>query len=302
MLKLQLFILLILIISIYSNHKGSKAEKSRYQQMEKTGVCNMKCYVVDAFADQVFKGNPAAVCVLDKWLPDSLMQNIAKENNLSETAFAVRNGENYDLRWFTPGGEIDLCGHATLATAYVLMRFVEPERTRVAFQTQSGLLTVEKKQDLYEMDMPAYQLTSVPVTDEMAQAIGFRPTEAWMARDLVCVLEDEQQVIQAAPDEEALKKLDGLLLQLTAKGKDYDCVTRSFAPKLNVSEDPVCGSGHCHVIPLWADKLGKSELCAFQASNRTGVLYCRMQQDRVMIAGKAALYSMAELCIPEAGE
>lgn len=260
---------------------------------------NMKCYVVDAFADSVFKGNPAAVCVMDQWIPDSLMQEITRENNLSETAFAVRNGEIYDLRWFTPGGEIDLCGHATLATAFVMMRFIEPDLTEVSFETRSGRLTVKKKDDLYEMDMPAYELKSVPVTPLMEQAIGFRPLEAWMGRDLVCVLENEEQVRRAEPDEEKLKKLDGLLLQLTAKGKDYDCVTRSFAPKLNVPEDPVCGSGHCHVIPLWAGKLNKSDLCAFQASRRTGTLYCHMEGERVLIAGKAALYSIAELYLPD---
>lgn len=260
---------------------------------------NMKCYVVDAFADSVFKGNPAAVCVMDQWIPDSLMQEITRENNLSETAFAVRNGEIYDLRWFTPGGEIDLCGHATLATAFVLMRFIEPDLTEVSFETRSGRLTVKKKADLYEMDMPAYELKSVPVTPLMEQAIGFRPLEAWMGRDLVCVLENEEQVRRAEPDEEKLKKLEGLLLQLTAKGKDYDCVTRSFAPKLNVPEDPVCGSGHCHVIPLWAGKLNKSDLCAFQASRRSGTLYCHMEGKRVLIAGKAALYSIAELYLPD---
>ena len=256
----------------------------------------MKCYVVDAFTDEIFKGNPAAVCFPDQWLPDTLMQEIAGENNLSETAFVVKNGSDYDLRWFTPGGEIDLCGHATLAAAYCIMRFMEPDRTTVSFQTRSGRLTVVKKQDLYEMDLPAYRLTPVPVTDEMEQAIGFRPAEAWMGRDLVCVMEEEEQVKAAAPDTEKLKKLDGLLLQLTAKGSAYDCVTRSFAPKLNVAEDPVCGSGHCHVAPLWAKKLGKKELRAFQASRRTGVLYCRPEDDRVFIAGKAALYSVAELC------
>ncbi|MGL5435315.1 MAG: PhzF family phenazine biosynthesis protein [Lachnospiraceae bacterium] len=169
----------------------------------------MKCYVVDAFTDTVFKGNPAAVCVLEKWLPDVLMQDIAMENNLSETAFTVRNGEVFDLRWFTPGGEIDLCGHATLATAYVLMCFVVPDWNTVSFQTQSGLLKVQKKQNLYEMDMPAYQLNSVQVTSEMEQAIGFCPVEAWMSRDLVCVLENEEQVFQATPDEEKLKKWMG---------------------------------------------------------------------------------------------
>lgn len=259
----------------------------------------IKQYVVDAFTDKVFKGNPAAVCVLSKWLSDTLMQNIAKENNLSETAFTVKKGNEYELRWFTPGGEIDLCGHATLGTAYVLLNFIEMERSNISFQTKSGQLVVKRVNDLYEMDMPAYQLTAVPITDEMVQAIGFRPSEAWIGRDLVCVMEDEKQVLQAVPDEEKLKNLDGLLLQLTAKGTTYDCITRSFAPKLNVSEDPVCGSGHCHVIPLWAKKIGKDNLTAYQASKRSGVLYCHMKNDRVILAGKAVLYSSAEIYVTE---
>ena len=255
-------------------------------------------YVVDAFTDKVFRGNPAAVCVLSEWIPDMLMQNIAKENNLSETAFTVKRENIYELRWFTPGGEIDLCGHATLGTAYVLFRFIEKDSGSISFQTKSGQLIVKKVNDLYEMDMPAYPLTEVPVTDEMELAIGFRPSEAWLGRDLVCVMADEQQVLQAMPNEERLKELDGLLLQLTAKGTTYDCVTRSFAPKLNVLEDPVCGSGHCHVIPLWANKIKKRELIAFQASKRSGVLYCRIENDRVILAGKAILYSKAEIYVP----
>lgn len=259
----------------------------------------LKQYVVDAFTDKVFKGNPAAVCILSNWISDVLMQNIAAENNLSETAFAVKNGADYELRWFTPGGEIDLCGHATLGTAYILLRFYEKACDCITFQTKSGTIIVKKTSDLYEMDMPAYQLTQIPVTEEMKQAIGFQPKEAWMGRDLVCVMENEKEVLQAAPDEERLKKLDGLLLQLTAPGTNYDCVTRSFAPKLNVPEDPVCGSGHCHVIPLWAQKTGKTELIAYQASKRSGVLYCRMENDRVILAGKAALYSKAEIYVPQ---
>ena len=248
----------------------------------------IKQYVVDAFTDKVFKGNPAAVCILSEWIPDMLMQNIAKENNLSETAFTVKRENIYELRWFTPGGEIDLCGHATLGTAYVLFRFIEKDSGSISFQTKSGQLIVKKVNDLYEMDMPAYPLTEVPVTDEMELAIGFRPSEAWLGRDLVCVMADEER----------LKELDGLLLQLTAKGTTYDCVTRSFAPKLNVLEDPVCGSGHCHVIPLWANKIKKRELIAFQASKRSGVLYCRIENDRVILAGKAILYSKAEIYVP----
>ena len=269
------------------------------ERRNKMQILKLKQYVVDAFTDTVFKGNPAAVCLLPEWISDTLMQNIAKENNLSETAFTVRKGNEYELRWFTPGGEIDLCGHATLGTAYVLLNFIETDCDRISFHTKSGQLIVKKTNDLYEMDMPAYQLTAIPVTDEMEQAIGFRPAEAWLGRDLVCVMEDENQVLQAVPDEDKLKKLDGLLLQLTAKSSSYDCVTRSFAPKLNVAEDPVCGSGHCHVIPLWAEKMGKNKLTAFQASKRSGVLYCRMENGRVILAGKAVLYSKAEIFVPE---
>ena len=179
------------------------------------------------------------------------------------------------------------------------MRFYERSCSNLSFQTKSGRLIVRKAEDLYEMDMPAYPLTEVPVTAEMEQAIGFRPSEAWLGRDLVCVMEEEQQVLQAVPKEDGLKKLDGLLLHLTAKGTAYDCVTRSFAPKLNVSEDPVCGSGHCHVIPLWADKIKRRKLTAYQASERSGVLYCRMENGRVILAGKAALYAKGEIYVPE---
>lgn len=259
----------------------------------------LKQYVVDAFTDEVFKGNPAAICILSNWISDALMQNIATENNLSETAFAVKKGTDYELRWFTPGGEIDLCGHATLGTAYILLQYYEKDCDCITFQTKSGTLIVKRTNDLYEMDMPAYQLTQIPVTEEMKQAIGFQPREAWIGRDLVCVMENEKEVLQAKPDEELLKRLDGLLLQLTAQGTNYDCVTRSFAPKLNVAEDPVCGSGHCHVIPLWAQKTGKTDLVAYQASKRSGVLYCHMENDRVILAGKAVLYSKAEIYVPQ---
>ena len=210
----------------------------------------MKCYVVDAFADHLFEGNPAAVCVLDTWLSDELMQLIAVENNLSETAFAVKNAGSYGLRWFTPGGEIDLCGHATLATAYVLMRFYEPNAGEISFQTKSGGLNVKRSGDRFEMDFPAYVLSSVPVTEAMTAALGVRPLEAWMGRDLVCVLADERQVCDAAPNPELLLGRDGLLTHITARGSQYDCVSRTFAPKLNVAEDPVCGSGHLSLIHI----------------------------------------------------
>lgn len=257
----------------------------------------MKQYVVDAFTDKVFSGNPAAVCVLDKPLPDELMQKITLENNLSETAFAVKTDDGYSLRWFTPGGEIDLCGHATLATAYTIFRFYDRDAESVSFNTLSGILTVTRNGKLLEMDFPAYKLTPAEVTDEIVDALGARPVAAYMGRDLLCVMENEIDVLNAAPDQEKLLKLDGLLVHLTAKGADFDCVSRSFAPKCGVAEDPVCGSGHCHIIPYWADVLGKSSLTAYQASHRSGVLYCRTVGDRVVLAGEAALFAESEIYV-----
>lgn len=262
----------------------------------------MKQYVVDAFTDTLFEGNPAAICVMEKWLNDELMQAIATENNLSETAFTVKEGEVYKLRWFTPGGEIDLCGHATLAAAFVLMNYVDTSMTQVHFQALSGELVVNKKGQLYEMNFPSYQLKPLEVTEQMEEIIGFRPLEAWIDRDLVLVLENEEQVKVASPDLEKAKLLPGLLVHLTAIGTEYDCVSRSFAPKLNVPEDPVCGSGHCHIAPLWSDKLKKAELVARQASRRGGTLYCRVDGGRVQLAGKAVLYSIAEIFLLESSE
>ena len=257
----------------------------------------MKQYIIDAFTDRVFHGNQAAVCVLDEWLPEDLMMDITRENNFSETAFTVKEGEKYHLRWFTPGGEIDLCGHATLGTAFVLLNFYEKESQRVVFTTLSGDLIVNRKGDLFEMEFPAYDLKKVAVTPAMEDALGASVKEAYTARDLLCVLDDEQTVRELAPDLEKVTQLDGLLVHVTARGKDEDCVSRSFAPKLSVAEDPVCGSGHCHIIPYWADQLGKDELVAYQASRRGGTLYCRRQGNKIFMAGKAALYAIDELFV-----
>lgn len=257
----------------------------------------MNYFVVDAFAEKLFEGNPAGICVLDKWPSNELMQAIACENNLSETAFTVKEKDIYHLRWFTPGGEIDLCGHATLATAYTLLRFYEKQADKINFQTKSGQLEVVRHDNLYEMDFPAYKLTKVEVTDEMTEAIGVRPVEAWLGRDLVCVLANEAQIYAAKPNQAKIRDLDGLLLHITAQGQKYDCVSRSFAPKLSVAEDPVCGSGHCHIIPLWARKLDKDKLIARQASKRGGTLYCQSLNNRLKLAGSAILYAKSELQI-----
>ncbi|MBQ9179325.1 MAG: PhzF family phenazine biosynthesis protein [Firmicutes bacterium] len=255
----------------------------------------MKQYVVDAFTDKVFHGNPAAVLVLDGPMDEDLMQSITIENNLSETAFTYKNGDKYNLRWFTPGGEIDLCGHATLGTAYVIFNFVEPEITEVTFSTMSGDLTVVRKDDMYELVFPAYNLEEVEVTDDMEAAIGRRPLKAFMGRDLLAVLDDEEFVRNVEVDQAKVAELDGLLLHITAPGKDEDCVSRSYAPKLSVAEDPVCGSGHCHIVPYWAQEKGKNDIVAYQASKRGGTLYCTVEGNIIKMAGKAALYSTAEI-------
>ncbi len=257
----------------------------------------MKQYVVDAFTDRVFHGNQAAVCVLDEWPREELMMNITRENNFSETAFTVKEGEKWHLRWFTPGGEIDLCGHATLGTAFVLLNYDEKDAQKVVFTTLSGDLIVTRKGELYEMEFPAYDLKKVDVTAAMEDALGAPVKEAYIARDLLCVVDNEQTVRELTPDLEKIKQIDGLLVHVTARGRDEDCVSRSFAPKLSVAEDPVCGSGHCHIIPYWADLLGKNELVAYQASKRGGTLYCRREGSKIFMAGKAALYSIDELFV-----
>ncbi|MFE4144727.1 PhzF family phenazine biosynthesis protein [Peribacillus sp. YIM B13472] len=258
----------------------------------------MKYYVVDAFAEKVFEGNPAGVCIMEEWLPDHIMQSIAVENNLSETAFAVKEGDSYRLRWFTPGGEIDLCGHATLATAYVIANYYENNVEEIKFQTMSGELVVVKKDELYEMDFPSRMPEALSLTDQMVEALGVKPVETYLGRDLMFVLEKEEDVLNASPDFSKLVKLpDGLGVLITAKSETYNFVSRCFFPKLNVNEDPVCGSAHCSFIPFWAKRLEMGEMVARQLSKRGGTLYCKLVGDRVKISGSAVLYSIADLQI-----
>ncbi len=253
----------------------------------------MKQYIVDAFTDRVFSGNQAAVCVLDEWPDDGLMQDIAIENNFSETAFAVKENDAYHLRWLTPGGEVDFCGHATLGTSFVILNFYEKEAEEVRFTTQVGELTVRRHGDLFEMDFPAYSLNRVEVTDSMEEAIGIRPLEAYLDRDLLLVLPDEASVKEVRPDHDKLSSLDGLIVAVTALSSDNgaDCVSRVFAPKLSIPEDPVTGSTHCMITPYWCRRLGKESLVCSQASSRGGMLYTSFSGNRVKVAGKAVLYS-----------
>lgn len=255
----------------------------------------MKYYLVDAFADALFTGNPAGVCLVEQPLDEATMQSIAAENNLSETAYISKAADGFDLRWFTPLAEVDLCGHATLASSFVVANFVDPALETIRFHTKSGLLTVVKKGDLFEMDFPTRPPQPIAVTPEMQQVFG-RVLEAHSARDLLLVLESEQAVRELQPDFALVAQLfDHFGVTVTAKGEQVDFVSRFFAPRLGVPEDPVTGSAHSTLIPFWAGRLGKEKMVAQQISKRGGTLHCQLCGDRVKIAGKAALYLSGEI-------
>jgi len=249
-------------------------------------------YQVDAFTDSVFGGNPAAVCPLATWLPDATMQAIAAENNLSETAFFVRDGGEYVLRWFTPTIEVDLCGHATLASGYVVMSLLEPLRRSVRFETlKAGTLTVSKNGDLLEMDFPARPATPTEPPPGLLAALGGTPREVLRARDHLVVYDSAAEVAALTPDFAALAKVDCWAAIATAPGENgVDFVSRFFAPAQGVPEDPVTGSSHTTLTPYWAKRLGKTTLEARQLSRRGGALSCTLNGDRVGIAGRAVLY------------
>lgn len=256
-------------------------------------------YQVDAFTDHVFGGNPAAVCPLEKWLPAARMQKVAAENNLAETAFLVGGGGRYKLRWFTPALEVDLCGHATLASAWVVMNVMEKRLSQVAFSTRSGTLRVEKVgRDLLSMDFPSRPPQACAAPPALLAGLGRRPREVWSSRDYMAVYDREDDVRALQPDMEKLRTLDRLGVIATARGRKVDFVSRFFAPKAGIPEDPVTGSAHCTLIPYWAERLGKHELRARQVSARVGDLECRLQGDRVTMAGQAVLYLKGTIDVP----
>lgn len=257
----------------------------------------MKYFVIDAFTDELFKGNQAGVCLADEWPSDELMQKIAFENNLAETAFMVNREEYYDLRWFTPTVEVDLCGHATLAAAYVILNFIEKGAMEVRFETKSGSLTVKKAGGLYEMDFPSRKPAPVELTAEMCKAIGAAALEAHLSRDLVLLLENERQVRELTPYFDLIAGLDHFAVVVTAKGDEVDFVSRFFTPGAGVPEDAVTGSAHCTLIPFWAERLGKDEMVAKQLSARGGTLFCKNLNGRVKIAGHAVLYLQGEIFV-----
>lgn len=259
---------------------------------------NLTIYQVDAFTKEVFRGNPAAICPLEEWLDAELMQKIALENNLSETAFFVKKDDIYEIRWFTPTFEIDLCGHATLASAFVIFEILQIETTVVnLYSHKSGSLSVEKKDDLLVLDFPSRPVSAYEAPTGLIEAIGKQPKEILKARDYFLVYENEQEVLDIKPNFTELLKIPVHGIIVTAKGETSDFVSRFFAPGVGVDEDPVTGSSHCNLIPYWAEKLGKTELFARQVSARGGELFCELKDDRIKIGGNAVLYLKGEICV-----
>ena len=250
-------------------------------------------YQVDAFTNRLFSGNPAAVCPLEKWLPDAMMQAIAAENNLAETAFFVAQGEGYLLRWFTPTVEVELCGHATLASGYVVTHILKPDRRSVRFDTlKAGLLEVRRDGDTLAMDFPAWPPEGGSADPRILATLGKPPTESFVARGrTLAVYQSAEDVVELKPDFAAMRQVPGANAIVTAPGNDgVDFVSRYFAPNYGVDEDPVTGSAHCVLAPYWAGRLGKQELRARQISARGGDLLCTLRGDRVTLAGHAVLY------------
>jgi PhzF family phenazine biosynthesis protein len=255
-------------------------------------------YQIDAFTDTVFAGNPAGVCLLEEWPEDTVLQSIAAENNLSETAFLVKSGKTYDLKWFTPKMEVDLCGHATLASAFVILEYVDPSSDRVSFESNSGLLTVTRADDLFTMDFPSRPAKACRTPGMLANALGNDPVEIRLSvRDYLAIFDTEEQVRRLQPDMQGLCTLDCLGIIITAPGMKCDFVSRFFAPKAGIPEDPVTGSAHCTLIPYWAERLKKTKLHAFQVSQRGGELFCEHHGDRVRIAGKAVMFLQGSIVI-----
>lgn len=255
-------------------------------------------YIVDSFTNKLFSGNPAAVCVLEEWPPDDVLQKIAAENNLSETAFFLARDQSPHLRWFTPKAEIDLCGHATLAAGFVALEFVRPNALSITFDSMSGPLTVSRNGSLFTLDFPRRDAQMVKPPQALLDGLGVKDVEVLKSRDYIVVLSSEQQVRELQPNFAILRELDGLGIAVTARGDAADFVSRAFFPKIGIDEDPVTGATHCSLAPYWAARLGKSELSARQLSARGGELAVRVDKERVYISGQVRLFSRGEIFLP----
>lgn len=260
---------------------------------------NIPMFQVDAFTDRVFCGNPAAVCLLEGWPEDGLMQAVAAENNLSETAFLAGGGGRYGLRWFTPVMEVDLCGHATLASAFVIFRFLEPDANEIVFDTRSGELRVRRDGAWLRMDFPSLPPSPCVCPDELAEGLGSRPRVVLRSTKYLAIFDTEEEIRALVPDMETLKRLDLMGVIVSAPGCDVDFVSRFFAPRAGVPEDPVTGSAHCVLTPYWANRLGRTTLLAHQVSRRGGEIRCTLKSDRVELAGQAVLFLRGGIMIAE---
>ena len=256
----------------------------------------IKIYQVDAFTGKLFSGNPAAVCVLEKWIPEDLMQNIAMENNLAETAFIVNEKEGLHIRWFTPKAEVALCGHATLASGHVIFNHLNEKKSEISFQSLSGELKVRKEGGDLILNFPTDTIHDIDIPENIVDAIGLRPVIAQKGKtDYMLIYADQAQIELIQPDFRKLKQTEARGIMVTAPGKESDFVSRFFAPAVGVDEDPVTGSAHTSLIPYWSKRLGKTELSAIQLSSRRGYLKCKYLGDRVDIGGQAVTYLIGEI-------
>ena len=260
-------------------------------------MMKLDLYQIDAFADKPFTGNPAAVIPLEAWPDDATMQAIAEENNLAETAFFVQQDTGYRIRWFTPAAEVDLCGHATLASAYVLFQELAYKSPILTFESKSGPLNISRKGDLFVMDFPSQKCEPSAAPDGLSGALGIEVNECWQNEDFMVVLEDQAQLAAITPDFSALSKLDLRGVIITAPSKEYDFVNRFFAPNVGVNEDSVTGSAYTKLIPYWAERLAKNVLTGKQVSSRGGKVFCELKGDRVLIAGSAVKYLQGQIII-----
>lgn len=253
-------------------------------------------YIVDAFANKLFTGNPAAVCPLKKWLSDNILQNIASENNLAETAFFIKTGNNYHIRWFTPKAEVDLCGHATLATAFVLFELLHYKHNMISFQSRSGILTVKKQRNWLTLNFPVDTIEKIKITKEFNSCFDKKPIEAYKGlTDYMLIFSNEQEIEKMIPNLLNIAKFEKRGIIITAKGDQTDFVSRYFAPAYGINEDPVTGSAHTTLAPYWSSQLGKNNFTAKQLSTRGGYLKCKLLNNRVEISGKAVFYLSGEI-------
>ena len=253
-------------------------------------ILKLNLYQIDAFAKNIFEGNPAAVCSLENWIDESIMQQIANENNLSETAFFVKNEDAFHIRWFTPSNEVDMCGHATLASAYVIFEILNYQENEIVFNSKSGILKVSKDNDKFKMDFPVQQINKSDIPKNLLKAFKIKPVECYKSMDYILVFEHEDDIIKANPNLELLKNIDARGVIITSKSKTYDFVNRFFAPKYGINEDPVTGSAFTQLIPYWHNVLSKHTFTAKQVSQRGGEVFCSLKNNRVEISGYAKKY------------